>query len=92
MQRLEGAGILTCPYLCHVRIPAEVPNSRRSASVNDSSSSIRGCGSAVLCAAALVLAAGKAVAWAADFCVAKTQKCRKIETMKKPFARQKPAE
>lgn len=68
------------------------PNSRRSAAVNDSSSSIRGCGSAVLCAAALVLAAGKAVAWAADVCVAKTQKCRKIETMKKPFARQKPAE
>ena len=96
MQHLEGEGQVMRPYVTWesmTRFPPEVPDSRRSApAVNDSFSSIRGCGSAVLCAAALVLAAGKAVAWAADFCVAKTQKCRKIETKKKPFARQKPAE
>eukprot|EP00435_Cladocopium_sp_Y103_P032618 s2194_g8.t1 len=45
----------------HVLRTATPELGRRSApAVNDSSSAIRGCGSAVLCAAALVLAAGKA--------------------------------
>ena len=63
---------------------------RRSAAVNDSSSSIRGCGSAVLCAAALVLAAGKAHGLLI-FLWQKHLRVVSKDRNTKAFARQKPS-